>query len=208
VVVSVKTQKEKGENMSGIIDTIKSAGNALLDTAAGQINELESKARAMRDMAAKMLQDRARFQAMLPRLAQKDPKAADAIKAHLSAGNALQARVTDILKKIDAALASLKQNAGLAELGGYVIPALLFAAIGAVYYALYSYNKKSDVLLQTGEAVEKTGGTPEQKAALYRAAHGLPVESAFSFSSVPLWMWGAGAAIIAGYMFMRRGKHE
>lgn len=192
--------------MSDILDTVKSAGGALLNTAADQMKELESKAQALRDMAAKMLRDRERLQVLAPIVARKDAKAGDAIKSHISAGVTLQQRVQAILQKIDAALIALKQNAGLAELGGFVVPALLFSTIAAIYYALYSYNKKTDVLLKNAEMVAQTGGTPEQKAALYRVSHGLPAESGFSLSSVPLWAWGVGAAAIVGYMFMRRGK--
>ncbi len=192
--------------MSGLLDTLKSAGGALLNTAADQMKELESKAQALRDMAAQMLRDRERLQVLAPIVARKDAKAGDAIKAHIAAGVTLQQRVQAILQKIDAALIALKQNAGLAELGGFVVPALLFSTIAAIYYALYSYNKKTDVLLKNAEIVAQTDATPEQKTALYRAAHGLPAESGFSLSSVPLWAWGVGAAGVGLFFFMRARK--
>ena len=190
--------------MSDILDTLKSAGGALLNTAADQMKELESKAQALRDMAAQMLRDRERLQVLAPIVARKDAKAGDAIKSHISAGVTLQQRVQAILQKIDAALIALKQNAGLAELGGFVVPALLFSTIAAIYYALYSYNKKTDVLLKNAEMVAQTGGTPEQKAALYRTASGLPAEAgSFSLATVPRWVWIAGAAGVGIFFFMR-----
>lgn len=193
--------------MSDILDTLKSAGGALLNTAADQMKELESKAQALRDMAAQMLRDRERLQVLAPIVARKDAKAGDAIKSHISAGVTLQQRVQAILQKIDAALATLKQNAGLAELGGFVVPALLFSTIAAIYYALYSYNKKTDVLLKNAEMVAQTGGTPEQKAALYRAASGLPAEAgSFSLAAVPSWVWIAGAAGVGLFFFTRARK--
>lgn len=193
--------------MSGILDTLKSAGGALLSTAADQMKELESKAQALRDMAAQMLRDRERLQVLAPIVARKDAKAGDAIKSHISAGVTLQQRVQAILQKIDAALIALKQNAGLAELGGFVVPALLFSTIAAIYYALYAYNKKSDVLLKNAEIVAQTGGTVEQKTALYRAAGGLPAEAgSFSLAAVPRWVWIAGAAGVGLFFFMRARK--
>lgn len=193
--------------MSGILDTLKSAGGALLNTAADQMKELESKAQALRDMAAQMLRDRERLQVLAPIVARKDAKAGDAIKAHISAGVTLQQRVQAILQKIDAALIALKQNAGLAELGGFVVPALLFSTIAAIYYALYAYNKKTDVLLKNAEIVAQTGGTVEQKTALYRAAGGLPAEAgSFSLAAVPRWVWIAGAAGVGLFFFMRARK--
>lgn len=193
--------------MSGILDTLKSAGGALLNTAADQMKELESKAQALRDMAAQMLRDRERLQVLAPIVARKDAKAGDAIKSHISAGVTLQQRVQAILQKIDAALIALKQNAGLAELGGFVVPALLFSTIAAIYYALYAYNKKSDVLLKNAEIVAQTGGTVEQKTALYRAANGLPAEAgSFSLAAVPRWVWIAGAAGVGVFFFMRARK--
>ena len=193
--------------MSGILDTLKSAGGALLSTAADQMKELESKAQALRDMAAQMLRDRERLQVLAPIVARKDAKAGDAIKSHISAGVTLQQRVQAILQKIDAALIALKQNAGLAELGGFVVPALLFSTIAAVYYALYSYNKKTDVLLKNAEIVAQTGGTVEQKTALYRAAGGLPADAgSFSLAAVPSWVWIAGAAGVGLFFFMRARK--
>lgn len=193
--------------MSSILDTLKSAGGALLNTAADQMKELESKAQALRDMAAQMLRDRERLQVLAPIVARKDAKAGDAIKAHIGAGVTLQHRVQAILQKIDAALATLKQNAGLAELGGFVVPALLFSTIAAIYYALYSYNKKTDVLLKNAEIVAQTGGTVEQKTALYRAAGGLPAETgSFSLATVPSWAWIAGAAGVGLFFFMRARK--
>ena len=193
--------------MSGILDTLKSAGGALLSTAADQMKELESKAQALRDMAAQMLRDRERLRVLAPIVARKDAKAGDAIKAHIDAGVTLQQRVQAILQKIDAALVALKQNAGLAELGGFVVPALLFSTIAAIYYALYSYNKKTDVLLKNAEMVAQTGGTVEQKTALYRAAGGLPADAgSFSLAAIPRWAWIAGAAGVGIFFFMRARK--
>ena len=198
--------------MNGIFDTLtdwaRSAGDSVSDAYHSGVNatndellSLQSKAQALRGAAADMMMKRAALQDM-DSTARKHPALYDAYRAHLARGVQLQGAISNVLGKVDtilgAARAAGMRLSAVPIIAGAAIVAVM-GTIGAIYYAISSYNKQTDASLAELQALQGSGGSPEQ---LTRAIEALNKSGTPATDNKRIYY--IGAAILLGGLLVWR----
>jgi hypothetical protein len=160
--------------VDGVADTITGFFNRGVTATVAELGDMQARARVLRGEASQMMDKRARLQSAMASV--KSPAVLAAIRAHLNRGFDIQARVADVLRRVDSVLGATKTAAGgmvlnAVPLVGAAVFAGVMAAIGAVYYMINSYNKDTDALLLQLDTVRASGGTPEQLTRVIEAAN-------------------------------------
>lgn len=207
--------------MAGILDTASGLWNQGVNATLQQITDMQTKAAALKRLAADMLAKRARLQAAIPSLSAKDPAVAAAVRGHLNRGYDLQSMVQSALKKVDDILAALRTGTAASALSGlglaplaaavpYVALGAVLSAIGAAYYAVSGYNKRTDYLLVQVDALQKAGATPEQMSKVFTAANASADTPGKAISTALQGTRGKwlliGGALAVGYYVWRHHK--
>ncbi len=143
------------------------------------------------------------------------------MRAHLNRGYDLQATVQAALKKVDEVLNAIKSGTAAATLSGlglaplaaaipYVALAGVLSAIGAAYYAVGAYNKRTDYLLAQIDALQKSGASPEQMQKVFTAANASTDTPGTSIATAIQGHKGkwilTGGVLIVGYFLWKHHK--